>query len=423
MKKLKIAFTGVFDIANYGDLLFPNIFREKMISMGLNVELFLFSPTSGRKALERNTRIFSLDQLEELHHNVGFDSIIVGGGALIHFNELSQIFPKSKGFLPYKISQTWVIPSLLAMKTPIHLYWNSPGVPFEFASEFHPLVEALTNQVEYLSVRNTSSSLKLEKCIHQMDRIFIVPDTVLIASQLIEYDRLLRIRNRILNWAKPYVVFHCNRLIPENELPVIIYNLVELKKMGFEVILLPLAYTHDDQSILMKINNMANNQFIFIKKVLNIYEMMSIIAGSELYIGISFHGAITAFSYGKKAIGYNYLHYEKTSQLFNLFHSERYCIDTAELMQSTIEYILKDNAQSNLNEVTHRINEHFDRLYELLTISKSYKSYQSSDSILLSNSFSNFAKLRDEIDYLRKQNEWYSKDNNDLRNRLSEFYK
>ena len=34
MKKYNIAFTGVFDIENYGDHLFPLVFREKMKEKG-----------------------------------------------------------------------------------------------------------------------------------------------------------------------------------------------------------------------------------------------------------------------------------------------------------------------------------------------------------------------------------------------------
>ena len=44
MKKYNIAFTGVFDIENYGDHLFPLIFREKMKKKVIDCELFLFSP-------------------------------------------------------------------------------------------------------------------------------------------------------------------------------------------------------------------------------------------------------------------------------------------------------------------------------------------------------------------------------------------
>lgn len=42
MKKYNIAFTGVFDIENYGDHLFPLIFREKMKKKELTVNYFFF---------------------------------------------------------------------------------------------------------------------------------------------------------------------------------------------------------------------------------------------------------------------------------------------------------------------------------------------------------------------------------------------
>ena len=54
MKKYNIAFTGVFDIENYGDHLFPLIFREKMKKKALiqdqgkrNTKSSLISTTDG----------------------------------------------------------------------------------------------------------------------------------------------------------------------------------------------------------------------------------------------------------------------------------------------------------------------------------------------------------------------------------------
>jgi len=44
MKKIKIAFTGVFDIDNFGDHLFPIIFENSLRKRKIDVELFLFSP-------------------------------------------------------------------------------------------------------------------------------------------------------------------------------------------------------------------------------------------------------------------------------------------------------------------------------------------------------------------------------------------
>jgi len=53
--------------------------------------------------------------------------------------------------------------------------------------------------------------------------------------------------------------------------------------------------------------------------------------------------AITALPYGKKAIGYNYTHYEKTNQLFELFQLGNYCIYHAAKLGNSIENIAKYN--------------------------------------------------------------------------------
>ena len=53
--KYNIAISGTFNVENYGDLMFPVVFKKAVEKRGLDFELFLFSPErSCKKSTGRN---------------------------------------------------------------------------------------------------------------------------------------------------------------------------------------------------------------------------------------------------------------------------------------------------------------------------------------------------------------------------------
>ena len=102
-KKYHIAITGTFDVENYGDLMFPVVFEKAMKKRGLNFDLFLFSPSrTAKKALDNRTTVYSFQEFEELHKKHHFDALIVGGGAIIHFNSIKVKLPNRDKYEEYR---------------------------------------------------------------------------------------------------------------------------------------------------------------------------------------------------------------------------------------------------------------------------------------------------------------------------------
>ena len=61
-------------------------------------------------------------------------------------------------------------------------------------------------------------------------------------------------------------------------------------------------------------------------------EIVSYLAFCDLYIGVSFHGAITAFCYGNPVVGFDFVHNKKTRDLYDqLGLSEQYVSDESML--------------------------------------------------------------------------------------------
>jgi hypothetical protein len=151
---------------------------------------------------------------------------------------------------------------------------------------------------------------------------------------------------------------------------------------------------------------------------------MDILANCELYIGISFHGVITSIGFQKKAIGYNYLGYEKTVQLFKQINLEKYCRESAEDMLPLAEQILAAPLETNLNKLKQTIETHFDTLAAMILDQE--KSKCSTLDPIISEQYIDTlvstAELSQKEKYLEGQLDWYKNDNDDLRKRLQQAF-
>lgn len=323
---MRIAFTGVFDIDNYGDHLFPIIFADNLKRRHIEAELFLFSPFSGEQGFGQHQPIYALRDLEYYHKKYQFDAIVVGGGEILHFFSFQQKNHQGEK-VDYPIYETWLNPSLVGKKYGIPVIWNNPGCPFEFKGYQKYIAENLVKDVSYISVRNQFSYNEIRKLsgnVHlSVDTAFDLPN-VYPKSEL------------KCPIGKKYVVFHCNHYIGKDYYDEALEELLKLSE-EYEIVLLPLAYTNDDHEIAQRLYNDSNKRFIFPDKELSMKQIVSYFAYTDLYIGVSFHGAISAFSYGNPVIAYDFFHNNKTKDLYTLIDMQEQYIDEIGCLHQAIE--------------------------------------------------------------------------------------
>ena len=371
MKKYKIAFTGVFDLANYGDHLFPLIFNKIIENEEEQYEMYLFSPFSGRQAFDENIEVYSLFDLEKMHKMIGFDAIVVGGGEVIHLHSFKHMYENE--YIEYPIYNCWVIPSIVAKKNNILLLWNNPGIPFEFSNIYKRAAKTLMDEVDYLSVRNLFSLDSLLKIGIQREKINLCPDTAFLLPKIYKESYLKKICKKLLGENKEkYVVFQCNRLIDENSLNIAINALENLKKEGYQIVLLPLAYTNGDDIFESEINRKIGKRFYEFDRKLSLEEIISVLACCEMYIGVSFHGAITAYSYGKCVVGFDFFANKKTKDLFDTMGIPEFYITDALKLDKTINeaFAIKKDLSSYRWQIEKDLEEHFKNIKRFLTAEK-----------------------------------------------------
>ncbi|MFV0395644.1 MAG: polysaccharide pyruvyl transferase family protein [Coprobacillaceae bacterium] len=174
MAKVNIAQIGTFDVENYGDLLFPIVFENKL-KMAFEVkEFMIFSPLGGRKPLDNKTYVYPIAELEQMQKKFNFDAFVIGGGDLIRLDKgVSPTYPAV-----YNMAfQLWQEPIMIANRYNIPVIFNCPGVPFPFKDEEKEIVKELLETVDYCSVRNEKSKKHLEDC--GVKNVIVSPDTII----------------------------------------------------------------------------------------------------------------------------------------------------------------------------------------------------------------------------------------------------
>ncbi|MBM7622078.1 polysaccharide pyruvyl transferase WcaK-like protein [Bacillus tianshenii] len=319
MKLYNIAQIGTFDVENYGDLLFPNMFYNEMSKRIALREHTLFSPIGGAKPFETNVEVFPMSDLEKKINFFHYDAIVVGGGDIIRND--TEYFRSL--WLAKEMGQRYRIPVI----------WNCVGVPFSFnGSEDRKNIQDYCNQLVYLSVRDMNAQNKL---IHAgVKNINVVPDSIINLNRLYRKDTLQKrflelgrigavpaIKDYIALQASPGI-FH--RENDYEELINTIKNILE--KTRLNVVLLSICHCHNDLLLLQKIKSSFPERVFLINQKLNTKDIASVIASSRFFIGTSLHGNITAYSYGVKHLALNIANISKIDGFFDLIHQQEACI-------------------------------------------------------------------------------------------------
>ena len=98
-------------------------------------------------------------------------------------------------------------------------------------------------------------------------------------------------------------------------------------------------------------------------------ETAAVLSGCEIYIGSSFHGAITAIAYGKKAISYNYIFPKnKNQEIFKMYGVSDFVVDNAKDALNLLNDLCDGKISFNpkTDEVLSQLNLYFDDLLSMI---------------------------------------------------------
>ena len=203
-RELQIGMCGTFDVANYGDLLFPLIAEVELTRRLGPIRLHRFSYF----ARTPPDWPYSVTPLADLPEMVGdLDGLLIGGGDLIRFDKAVAPGYQSPSPNVHHPTGYWLTPALLALDGACPVVWNAPGVVGEISTWAEPLMHQVMRLSRYVSVRDPSSRAALARFAGDTD-IAVVPDTGFGIGQL--FDGTLSPRGERLRAAagltRPYFI-------------------------------------------------------------------------------------------------------------------------------------------------------------------------------------------------------------------------
>lgn len=381
MKKLVLY--GAFDRYNYGDNLMPILFRmflEKYAPEVLNEFEIVYSSISSsdltRYACEKTV------PMRDVRSSLSNDSaVIVTGGEVLGSNNNGLFLHSQRHHLISKAYQILrkAFPSVYAkiVARNFSVGWDFPYMPGkdQFPSGVKIIYNTIGGRFSHLSVtdrKDIAGRLQSADFISVRDKrtqsevsvalpnVSLAPDSAAMMSDLVDDDFLqARTRPEVSDLFKgSYIIFQA---APNKTQATQQQILVQLKKIyaatGKMIMLLPIGYAtgHDDAILLRALHRSIPHNSIFMDR-LNIWEIMNVIKHSDMYIGTSLHGAITAMSFAVPHFGVNpqVVKLDAFLRDWSIAPFNR-CYTISEL--STLPTLAEPTLSANLSEVAHHIVE------------------------------------------------------------------
>lgn len=185
-KTWQVAIFGTFDVANYGDLLFPLIAEAELRKRLGAVRLHAFS-YHPRTAPQWPYDVTSVSELPQLIETL--DGVLIGGGFIIRFDKMV-----APGYYPptpqiHHPTGYWLSPALIALQHNVPLIWNAPGMHCNKVPSWAvPLVKLTLELSPHVQVRDTPSQTALSALSDQAC-VEVLPDTAFGLHNLIDLQQ------------------------------------------------------------------------------------------------------------------------------------------------------------------------------------------------------------------------------------------
>jgi hypothetical protein len=294
-----IAHLGTFDVANFGDLLFPRILERRLGGSG--EEIVHISPVGGPAPLGGAVESVSVDRLSERPPT----AVVIGGGHLIHASpSLVSSYRETKRRALDAYPSLWLGAAHAALRASVPLVWNAPGVPSAFGPDDGPVVAWAASFADYVSLRD-ARSLELLRGAGFEGEAEVVPDTGFDVGRLFapnELDDAYRavFRDRGRAPGAGTLAIHANSRYLGEEPGLVAARLDRLcASAGLEPILIGLGGCHGDGELARVLaHSMSKSAPIVVDEPRSLLEIVACISRSRAYLGSSLHGCITACAFG-----------------------------------------------------------------------------------------------------------------------------
>ena len=300
---------GTFDVANYGDRLFPLIAKEELTTRLPGLELTCYAPIGDATLPPGSPPLFplvpgggSLHRQRREYFARHFDAILIGGGDLLRFDRSEPGYGNSEHEGPLRPYDAFL--DFLWAESESNILWNAPGVPFPFEPSRRLLVQLARSHVRYAAVRDeVSRGFLLEAGVEEP--VHVYPDTGILLAELIRQlvdeetvHDLLKERGARLD-GRGLLCFQCAPGFLRAEEEMVAKSLARIAdRRNLEIVWLPIGLCHGDQDALRLVQRASGNRFTLVKDLEPPLEIGALIGACDYFVGSSLHGNLTALSFG-----------------------------------------------------------------------------------------------------------------------------
>lgn len=278
---MRVAHFGTFDVDNYGDLLFPHVAEWRLPDWSV----VHVSPTGVATSFTDNRRSLGFEAAD--HED--FDYYLVGGGNIVNARPTTLAPYRDVARLAY--AGLWLGAAERASESGRPFAFNGPSISRSRPGNLERrLLKDAVSSAGYAAFRD-EVSLGLVAGTNAV----LVPDTAFDIARMWPYSAAS---------ATPptgSIAVHVNlRYVETIESTAAVLDQIVARTNG-PVRIVPIGPCHGDvaagQALAATMRTGAR-----LEPVTTIRAMANAIAGSELYIGSSMHGFITALAYGRRAM-------------------------------------------------------------------------------------------------------------------------
>jgi hypothetical protein len=365
-----VALFGTFDVANYGDLLFPHVAAHLL---GTSPDdLRCYSPRGGAPDWEdvvqaRAVTSFGRDPPPAL--------CLIGGGNIVHANptplaDYAGAFPDPR----FTYASLWLGASILAARSGAALAWNAPGVPSPLEGAWvRRLRDLALDAADHLCVRDEASRVYLGGSTFDID---VLPDTALKlgavwpAAGLAGHARAA-FESRGMRVPERWIVFHLNDRYIGSGLAVACAVASRIAAgLGAVPVLVAIGPCHGDDALARQAASLFDREVLLVDRPRGLKEIAGLIAHAQAYVGSSMHGLITALAYRRPGLAVARTRMVKFLGLLEqLGEPDRLqeSWEDAERMVATLLQPLPLPLLDRLDTADNLIDDHGTRLRRLLT--------------------------------------------------------
>jgi Polysaccharide pyruvyl transferase len=289
-RNVAVGIAGTFDVANYGDLLFPLIAAAALTQRDARIRVVPFSANSKSES-DWPFPVQSFDQMTASISTLS--AMLIGGGQIIRFDTGYPVPYPADLDLP---TGYWLIPAVLAAMIGKPVFWNAVGA--WTGSPPAPWHDELVRQVfaasYFIGVRDVASQRHLAKLAPEAS-IQLLPDTAFSLSRLwpLEKESV-----EFSNWRKSigsptsYIVIQASAAVKNYHSRI--KSLLDSRRK-INAVILPICWCHGDRA-----DDWPGplDGTILIRDWPAPGLIREIIARSEFVFASSLHACITAISYG-----------------------------------------------------------------------------------------------------------------------------